>query len=378
MSSSRRRGAFALLVRVAVFALVFTALAEAWLRAVMPASDPPFHAQDAATKVWRYEPSGSQEGLLTEGRLARRAGHWHINQAGYNSAVEFRIVKSRELPLIALFGDSYIEGFLTDADQHIEARLPSFVPGGAEAYAFGVSGASLAQCAAMCREDARKYRPDVLVFLLGGGDVADSLQELGTPSPYFFQIGKKFGGYQEIAPSATYVVSRTARLARKSAIACYLRYNAHVTLPGQRAAELDAGPGAGAGGDAGTAEDGPEVRELLPGARYLVQRLCRDNPGIPIVFMYHGERYLDVGDIADTPLSPDAQAVGAACFDHDQCHFLDLRPAFSRDWAVHHRRFEAVDGAHWNAYANRLVARTLADFIEEHHLLNDAQATDDS
>ena len=37
MSSSRRRGAFALLVRVAVFALVFAALAEVWLRAVMPA-----------------------------------------------------------------------------------------------------------------------------------------------------------------------------------------------------------------------------------------------------------------------------------------------------------------------------------------------------
>jgi len=67
MSSSRPRGAVAFLVRVAVFALAFTARGEVWLRVAMPASDPPFHAQDVATKIWRYEPSGPQGGLWTVG-----------------------------------------------------------------------------------------------------------------------------------------------------------------------------------------------------------------------------------------------------------------------------------------------------------------------
>jgi len=122
--------------------------------------------------------------------------------------------------------------------------------------------------------------------------------------------------------------------------------------------------------DAGAAQKGPDVRDLLPGARYLVQQLCEANPGIPIVFMSHGERYLDVGAVASTPLSPDQQAVREACRGNEQCHFLDLRLAFSRDWAAHHQRFEAVDAGHWNAYARRLVARTLADYIEEHDLLD--------
>ena len=55
---------------------------------------------------------------------------------------------------------------------------------------------------------------------------------------------------------------------------------------------------------------------------------------------------------------------------HPQCFFLDTRYAFSRDWATHHERFEAADGSHWNAYANRVVARTLADFITEKGLLD--------
>jgi len=69
------------------------------------------------------------------------------------------------------------------------------------------------------------------------------------------------------------------------------------------------------------------------------------------------------------PLFPDGKAVQIASQGQPQCSFIDLRYAFSRDWAAHRVRFEAADGGHWNAYANRLVARTLADFITQHHLL---------
>jgi len=364
---SSRGTPFVFALRLAVFVLLFIALAEVWLRVVTPASDPPFDAQDAATKVWRYEPSGSRGGLWTVGRLARRAGHWRINNAGYNCAVDYPVARPRKQPLIALFGDSYIEGLLTDTDQHIEAYLPSYVRGGCYAYAFGVSAASLAQCVAMSQYDAARYRPDVLVVLIGARAVADSLQELGTPSPYFFQIRKNGDGYTDVPPSTTYAVSRTARLARASKIVCYLRFNAHVSLPGEKGQEV-AVPVAGNGG---AGQSGAAVRELLPGARYLVRRLCVENPGTPIVFMYQeqAERYLGLRELAGAPLSPDAQAVKEASRGHGQCHFLDLRYAFARDWAAHHRRFEAVDGGHWNAYANRLVARTLAEFIDERALL---------
>ena len=82
------------------------------------------------------------------------------------------------------------------------------------------------------------------------------------------------------------------------------------------------------------------------------------------------DRYLPLADIAQTPLFPDGRAMQAACEGRAQCSFIDLRYAFSRDWAAHGVRFESADGAHWNAYANRLVARTLADFITKKGLLD--------
>ena len=74
--------------------------------------------------------------------------------------------------------------------------------------------------------------------------------------------------------------------------------------------------------------------------------------------------------VSTTPLFADALAVQAACDGRPQCHFVDLRLAFSRDWAANHQRFEAADGGHWNAYANLLVAQTLSDYIENNHLLD--------
>ena len=47
--------------------------------------------------------------------------------------------------MVALFGDSYIEGFLTDVDQHVDAYLPELLSPSSDAYAFGGSGWYLEQ-----------------------------------------------------------------------------------------------------------------------------------------------------------------------------------------------------------------------------------------
>ena len=106
----------------------------------------------------------------------------------------------------------------------------------------------------------------------------------------------------------------------------------------------------------------------------MVERMCADHPGTPIVFVAyrqpsdgHGwdtsDRYLSQEEVGATPLFADGRAVQAACEGRPQCSFIDLRYSFSRDWQAHHIPFESVDGAHWNAYADRLVARELSDFF---------------
>ena len=124
--------------------------------------------------------------------------------------------------------------------------------------------------------------------------------------------------------------------------------------------------------------------DLTAAADFMVGRLCSDHPGTPIIFVVHrqpsvenewdtSDRYLPTKDVASTPLFRDALAIQAVCRTRPQCAFIDLRWSFSRDWAAHHVRLESADKAHWNAYANRLVARTLADFIEEKGLLSEVE-----
>lgn len=373
MSSSRPGRPVVFLVRTAIFLLVFGIVAEVWLRTLMPACQTPVSYQQQPATVYRFDPAGPRSGLWTVGRRCLRGGEWRVNDAGWNSVIEYTSAEQRRRPLIALFGDSYIEGFLTDADRHVDAFLPSMLPG-TDAYAFGLSGWYLEQYVAVSRYARARFQPDLLVIFIDGADVIDSLREEGTPSPFWWQIGARGSTFEELPPTELYVASRKTVLAKQSALVNYLRYNAGLALPGMRNAAVaqPTAMGEDAGEvdrDGGTAPADDAWRDLLPAADYMVGRLCGQHPETPIVFVAYSDRYLPVEDIPRMPLFADGRAVQAACAGRPQCYFMDLRYEFSVDWAAHGVRFESADGGHWNAYGNRLVARALADFIRENGLL---------
>jgi hypothetical protein len=380
--SSSSHGPLRFLLRIAVFVVLVTAVAEVCLRTALPASDIPPYFQDASTKIFRFDPAGRPSGRVTEGRLPRRAGEWLINDAGWNSVVDYLPAGRLDQPIVALLGDSYVEGFATDVDKHVDAYLGPLLDPQAKVYAFGSSAWYLEQYVAVSRYAAERFDPDLFIILIGDRDITDSLSENGVISPNFFQIERvdelaadasgqgpeeadeRTAGFREVPPSEIYSASWKSRLARRSALIRYLRFNAHVALPGMQNVESQQ-PGAAADGGGAVGS----WRDLLPAADYMVARLCADHPGVPILFVSHSDRYLSVAKAKSTPLYEDPRAVRAACSGHPQCHFLDLRLTFSRDWAAHHQLFEAVDGGHWNAYANRLVARRIALLVEQQRLL---------
>jgi len=359
MSSSRDTRPFGFLLRVAVFALVFAGSAEVWFRVAMPADQMPVNYQEHPSTISRYDPNGPTSGLCTYGRLCLRMGRWRVNDAGWISGVDYVPAADRSRPLVALIGDSYIAGTQTDVGQQVDAYVREMLH--TDCYSFGVAGWYLEQYVAVSRYVGRRFEPDVVVVFLDSGSVVSSLRENGVVSPFLWQIRARGDSFEEVAPTAAYVAGYKKRLAIKSALVRYLRYNAQLTLPGMETANIPQ-PGS----------DGSGVeQDLLPAAEFMVDRLCGQSPGTPIVFVARGDsaRYLPVGDVPHVPLPPDAAAVEVACKGRPQCSFIDLRYAFTRDWAAHHVRFEAADRAHWNAYANRLVARTLVDFLVENRLL---------
>ena len=357
-----------LLIRFAVFVLVFVALAEGWLRYVTPANESPLYQQDPKTFLYRADPGAGNSGVFTEGRIPRRLAVWHVNDAGWLSPFEY-LRRPPGRNLVAVFGDSYIEALGTPPAQHLDVDLRADLGGRVPVYAFGMNGWYLEQYVVTERYVRATYDPSLMVLLVAQGDVSASLK---AESKYWFHIMPSGSGYREVPPGSLYTVSRQARLAHESALIRYLRYNCHLELPFMHGNDVQGAPtdaAADSWSSPASAAYRRRLAKVLPAARYMIGRLCAENPGVPIVFAGRGSRYLPVDQVAATPLPPDMEALRRACVGHPQCHFLDLRMAFSLDWARHHKRFEAYDGSHFNAYANAVAARAIAGYIENRALL---------
>ncbi len=374
MFSSRRqaspRGALAFLLRLALFVLLFVGMGELWFRTVMPACEYPDYFQDPEWSLHRYDPSGPTAGEFNVGRLTRDRVPWLLNNDGWVSARDYLLATERSRPLVALLGDSQIEGFYTPMEDHIDPVLASLLETPTDVYAFGGSGWQLEQFVAVGRYIREKYAPDVMVLFLGVNDVTFSFVGGGQSWGLFWRIKPEGEGFAEVAPEEDHSLRESVSEAAKiSAIVNYLRLNAKLPI-------LARGGGIPVGG--APIADGGDPNEswkaLLPAAEFMLGRLRAENPGVPIIVAVDGDRYLAPGELAAVPLYPDALAVQAACRGISDCHFVDLRQTFASDWATNHRGFEAADGFHWNAYANQLVAQTLATYIAQNDLLGSAKA----
>jgi hypothetical protein len=365
---SSSKGPMAFLLRLLVFLVIFAGIGEVWFRTVTPGCESPTYYQDTVWNIRRHDPGGPTEGLWTVGRLAARGGHWRVNNDGWISAQDYLPAAERDRPLVGLLGDSLLQGFFADVDQHVDTYLSSALGGEADVYTFAAGGWYLEQYVAVSRYVGEAYAPDVLVIFIDNHDVHDSVRDYGVLSTYMWQIASSGTGFDEVAPTGEYVASRLAAPVRRIALLNYLRYNAGVSLPGMAGATTAQDMDGDDGGGAGT-QSADAWRELVPAAEYMVGLLHDEHPGVPIVFAAYGEKYLSVDQIAGTPLYADALAVQQACQGISDCYFLDLREAFSRDWAANHIRLEAADGDHWNARADEVVAGAVAALIRQQGLI---------
>ncbi|MGI5940394.1 MAG: hypothetical protein ACOX8V_06915 [Thermoleophilia bacterium] len=360
---------FRFFVRLVAFILLLGCTSEVVFRTVIHASQLPLSHFDTTFKIDKYDPEWHTTGLLTYGRLGTPAGFWRINNAGWISAVDYLPPPERSLPLIAILGDSYIEGLLSDVDKHVDRYLSTALAGRYDVYSFAKSGWYLQQYVAVARYVKQCYQPSLLVIFVNRRDVSSSLRENGVQSPKWFQLGIAGTTFQEIPPTA--YESRLTSLkhaVNSSATARYLLFNAGMEISGLGEAPIkDANLQDNDSPAPKTTDNQPTGESnlaLLRPAKFMVDQLCAENPDTNIVFVADGPRYLSPAQLTANQMEPDAAAIQMACRANPQCYFLDLRHAFSADWQRHHRQFESVDGHHWSAYGNQVVAQALAEFLK--------------
>lgn len=341
-------------------ALLCWAAAEVCFRWVVPACQVPERRWLQEFKIPTFDPEGPRDGLCTKGKFAQIRGRWHINDAGWNSAVEYRTGEPGKKPRIAIVGDSYVEAFYVDVDKSLAADLRRELGEKADVYSFGLSGASLAEYLQLSRYVARQYAPDILVVNVVHNDFDESLAEV-SPEPSYLRVKKAGDAFQEVEPTWPYHRNWIGGVLRRSALYRYVTSNLGVRrqIAGLRSRGGKASPkrnyAANVDVDAVKARRA-EVEEVT---RYLVRKIRDENGGRAVLFMVDAPRSdLYEGNLAGSRVAWLNELLQSAC-EESACPCLDLTAAFKAHWDAHHEHFEWPIDGHWNALGHEVAARAL-------------------
>jgi hypothetical protein len=362
-ASSRTRSGelFRSLLLLAIPSLVACALAlEVFFRVGIPAAEVPLRTFDRDEGILRFDSAGPREGLFTRGRFAEVRGRWHINDAGWNSAIEYRPRPERTPGgrLVAVIGDSYVNGFQVDVERNLVARLRELVAGALDVYGFGMPGAPLSQYLQTSRYVVRRFEADVLVITVVHNDFQESLREL-RPDPAFLQLERADGGLVEVPPSGPREAGRP--LWMRSALARYLR----ITLQSTLLVGASPGPDSAFAANVPVAELEAHRERVREATFWVVERLRRENPARTLVFLMDAPRAeLYAGALGTSRVAWLNRLLAEACAAYS-VPFVDLSARFG---AVHARdgtRFESAVDAHWNEAGHREAALALGEKLVE-------------
>jgi len=358
-------------VRFGFFCLVLALVAEVFFRTVVPATSLPGGYMDPADEIFRFDATWVTEGTNTHGRFGLRPAAWRVNNAGWNSLVDYASAAEKTRPRVAVLGDSFIEGFPTDVDDHVDTCLQGLTGEAADVYAFGRSGWYLAQYVALARYAGEHFAPDIYVIFINYHDLQDSLRENGVKTPYAYQIEQQGPGFREVQPPVHFVFPPRSKLLRRSAVVRYVRCNLGQTWGRTEEAVAVEDANLRPSGASPPEED---VSPLLQRATdHMVARLAAEHPESQFVFAVDGDRRRVYAGLPVAAKRPEFEALKKAARPHASVHILDLDPVFRRVFARDHRRFDGADGNHWDPYGNRVVAEAVYAHLRANGLLQPEQ-----
>lgn len=350
--------------RFGLFLALLFVICEGFFRVVLVARETPFPWQDETFSLQRYDPSGPRTGWFTSGRRIQQKSQWHINDEGWNNPHPYLPADQRDKPLIAILGDSQIDGMYTEWAESLPHQLELLTGERYAVYGFGHSGYKLGQYITVARYIAAKgFDPAVVVLSVNPGDVSGAVDALGgrrrsnntllrvIPDP-------PAGGIRfEEQPPTAYRTTRFRRLMRRSALVRYLVFNARINpFPGrQRDLALDRRAGR-AEADAG---DNPLYAAAV---RHVVERIKGLLPRARIVFLIDGDRYAiyEHGAVEPIGISPVIERICAEA----GCRVVDLTATYLRRYAAEDRWFNYRHNPHWDPYGQRVIAEALFADLE--------------
>ena len=352
-SNCRRVGGeLAFRIGLSVAGLVIgLAVVEIGLRLFVPVCEMPFVRYLDDYQILSYDPTLKTEGIYTAGPRSQVRGRWRINNAGWNSSIDY--VPSKILPRIAIVGDSYVEAFQVDVEDSFPELLRERLKGQYEVYQFGMSGATLPGYLRMSRYVARNFDPEVIVVVVSHNDFIGSLAS-GMVASVRSKIKIDGGRAVEVAPAA-YRPNPIRRLLSRSALIRFCVLNRRFERQWKPSSPRSRWDG---GAPTTEAERWEQVDRML---EYVLSRMVQENPNRRIVVVHDGDRraiYQGEGSSIDRVHWGESIKTLAKKLSFK---YLDLHGPMESWFESNGRTFNSMHDYHWNETGHAFVAEQLVN-----------------
>jgi len=335
--------------------LVFIAFGEFFFRYVIPAASQPWGYYDANEKIARFaaEQGG---GVYTIGRFAEQRGKWRINNAGWNSDIDYQSKDKRSRPLIAVIGDSYIEAFQVDVEKSIVSVVRNKLQGEYDVYGFGKSGAPLSQYLQMSRYVKKRFDPDIIVINIVHNDFDESLFSVNN-LPYFLEIKINSQAEESTLSSTSISAKPTTKLIFESAMFRYLWHNLRYGESWTQFWSEHNGDTKAPAKNSG--ENLNRKAEIYRTVDYLVRKRKDENAGKEFVFLIDAPRRdINRGTVQQSK-ELWMNKLLAELSTRYHCRFVDLTDPFREQYAQDKVMFNSKYDYHWNEEGHKNAGEIL-------------------
>jgi hypothetical protein len=321
---------------------------------IIPAAQFPYYYYDPDDHILRFSTIEQREGVFTKGLLAQQRAKWSINNAGWNSAIDFKTSKRK--PRIAIIGDSYVEAFQVNVGDSLAGQLRKLVSRHFDVYDFGISGAPLSQYLQMTRYVRNRFDPDIIVINVVHNDFDESL----------CSVRRKVGMLcleddgQDIREASilAYQPNPVFRLVRRSSVIRYLVGNMQIET---RLKRLTASEQNNEKYNANIDVDKAKSlkKSIRKATDYVVRTIVQENNGKPVVFLMDAPRR----DIYKGTMSESNVRWINELLEEETARYgltlVDLSDEFKRLFETENIHFESEYDFHWNENGHRVAAYAL-------------------
>jgi lysophospholipase L1-like esterase len=357
-----------LLVSCPAVLLTFVLLELVVLRSWVAVDDVPVEEYDGRNGVIRYRPN--QTGVSYPDRDILHPVPFSVNSDGWNSFHAHYDVPRGDKLRIAVVGDSYVAAFEVAPRFSLAGQLESRLGDDrAEVYAFGVRGAPLSEYLQIARYVVAEYRPDVVVIVIVHNDFDESYRlPAGRYATAFLHLDVDRDDVEEIPPRP-YRESPVEEWVRTRSYAFrFLFYRLQVGSqelrslygavwgrPRRFEANVDV---------SGLAGEGVRMRKT---ATYVFAQLAHLERSSRTRFLLVMDAPREAIYEGHDPRTTEAYRMNRIASEASAAAgltFIDLTPAFERDYRDHHERFEFPHDGHWNRRGHGLAADEVYQALE--------------